>query len=1077
VSEVKKSLSTKVLAFMLALACVVTFMPVLASPAYAATAKKPAKVTVKSAKQVSGTLKAKVTWKKAKNAKKYNVKIDGKVVKKNYKKVTYKSKALAAGSHKVQVQGVNGKKKGKWSAAKSFSIAVPVKSVTIDNMSPRVDDVITAVVTPADATGAKYQWYRTGDSSGGDNPIAGATEASYKVVAADRGMPLYCAVTAGGKTVKSAETAAVEVNDDVTYVAAIQTKANAATSDPADFTNVVTPVVGEKVYANLWGMYDSESYAKTQKQGGEAVVSGLTYQWYADGAKISGATASSYTVPELKSGAKLSCVVTYKKVDYATQETEAVAADKTADAVVITGMAAEAPVVGETLKANLVYGTEKAAADVPEDVTYQWYRGSVEINGATAAEYTVTANDSGSVLRVVVKSEKYTTSGLDKSTAAVADALTGVELKLEPKAAVVGTDVKVTPAKAAGATKDADTTNWTYEWYIDSVADENKLYSAAYEVGKDQTAWSGDTLKPVYEGGFYLAGQTAKTDLVGHKLVVVGTTKVGNTNGQGVLTSNLTDAVTYPVEAATITNDSGVVTGGKTNVIAGKSTLTVEATSGEDAADAEVTATYQWASSADGNTFTDIEGATGASYEIPNDQAAGTVYYKVTVKGNGNYSGKQEAEVEATVSANTATSSVELVVDDATPQAGQELTASSKPAKAGSYLTYKWKYTPNGGTATETTGAKFTVPETATGSDGLVLSATSSVSDYSNPTVVTISIQNKISNAKLTSSADKAATTQTAAYDGVATPSVGETLTMTATAGESAEYQWYSGDDKIDGATTSAYTIQASDLGKVVSCEVKGGTGYDGSSVKLQTGAAVKSAGTITVTGDKHKDPLGTVSAGEVGEKLTASVAGAFYNAGSIADDKADISSEMTYTWYVDGKVVAADADDKTGATFTIPDTAQGMTIAVVASNDYVTESKAGSLTWDNGLLIEGAESAERYVVDFTLSGSNNFSYSTNGSRFATITNAKDQYGDSITVAPANVKVDKVVANVRSGREFAGTAQSYGNGSAVYLTATGSGNVNSGDTITVTVTAGKATKSITATRTGSGYNARWNFEE
>jgi hypothetical protein len=118
----KKQLS-KVLAIALMVACAVAFMPLLNGQAFAA-AKKPAKVKGVKAAQVTDTMNVKVTWKKAKNAKKYQVKVGSKTY--TTKKKTYTVKNLAEGTYKVKVRGVNGKKKGKWSATKT----VEVKQVT-----------------------------------------------------------------------------------------------------------------------------------------------------------------------------------------------------------------------------------------------------------------------------------------------------------------------------------------------------------------------------------------------------------------------------------------------------------------------------------------------------------------------------------------------------------------------------------------------------------------------------------------------------------------------------------------------------------------------------------------------------------------------------------------------------------------------------------------------------------------------------------------------------------------------------------------------------------------------------------
>ena len=68
----KSSLMSKFMVLLLAFAVVFTYSVMPMNQAYAASAKKPAKVTIKTAKAASAS-SVKVTWKKAKNAKKYQV--------------------------------------------------------------------------------------------------------------------------------------------------------------------------------------------------------------------------------------------------------------------------------------------------------------------------------------------------------------------------------------------------------------------------------------------------------------------------------------------------------------------------------------------------------------------------------------------------------------------------------------------------------------------------------------------------------------------------------------------------------------------------------------------------------------------------------------------------------------------------------------------------------------------------------------------------------------------------------------------------------------------------------------------
>ena len=113
----------KIVAAALAVLMILSFMPMMQENAFAAKkAKKPAKV--KSVKvTVAKNNKVTVTWKKAKNAKQYNVSIKDGSSKLTSVKTSKKLKVTFQGgsavNYTIKVQGVNGKKKGAFSKAVS----------------------------------------------------------------------------------------------------------------------------------------------------------------------------------------------------------------------------------------------------------------------------------------------------------------------------------------------------------------------------------------------------------------------------------------------------------------------------------------------------------------------------------------------------------------------------------------------------------------------------------------------------------------------------------------------------------------------------------------------------------------------------------------------------------------------------------------------------------------------------------------------------------------------------------------------------------------------------------------------
>lgn len=115
----------RVSALVLAIAMIITFMPMMQEDSFAAKkAKKPAQVKKVKAK-VNGT-KVSVSWKKAKKAKRYEVQIKDNSTKLVATKKAKKVKAVFTGKagtkYTIKVRGVNGKKNGKWSKAVKATI-------------------------------------------------------------------------------------------------------------------------------------------------------------------------------------------------------------------------------------------------------------------------------------------------------------------------------------------------------------------------------------------------------------------------------------------------------------------------------------------------------------------------------------------------------------------------------------------------------------------------------------------------------------------------------------------------------------------------------------------------------------------------------------------------------------------------------------------------------------------------------------------------------------------------------------------------------------------------------------------
>jgi len=215
-----------------------------------------------------------------------------------------------------------------------------------------------------------YQWLRN------NNPIAGATAKTYTPTAGDLGARLSLAVTGSHPHIASVTVVTPEV-----------------TVSPGLLSTSTPTISGSAVPG------------KTLKAIAGAWTSGTahTYQWYANGAAIKGATKTSFKVTSAQVGKKVTVAVTGKKSGYTTAvKTSAMHGVLKTATPKITGTAK----VGKTLTAKP--GTWTSGTKL----TYQWYSNGKAIKGATAKTFKVTSTQRGKRITVTVTGKKsgYTTA-------------------------------------------------------------------------------------------------------------------------------------------------------------------------------------------------------------------------------------------------------------------------------------------------------------------------------------------------------------------------------------------------------------------------------------------------------------------------------------------------------------------------------------------------------------------------------------------------------------------------------------------------------------------------------------------
>ena len=264
-----------------------------------------------------------------------------------------------------------------------------VGSVAINGDSGGVaqrNDVLTGSYNYADVDGdaegaSQYQWLRDGVA------IAGATGINYTVKLLDVGAQLRFEVTpvavSGAGPGVAAVSASVSVENAAPVAAAVVISGHV--SGNASVGDVLS---GSYVYSDLEG--DSEGTT--------------AFRWLRNGSPISGAVGSNYTVTLADIGGQITFEVTPVSTSGASPGLPVVSAGGVtivnnpplASSVSISGDTGGSAIVGDVLSGNYIYSDTEGDAEGAS--TFRWLRDGSVIGGATAANYTVVAEDAGSSL-------------------------------------------------------------------------------------------------------------------------------------------------------------------------------------------------------------------------------------------------------------------------------------------------------------------------------------------------------------------------------------------------------------------------------------------------------------------------------------------------------------------------------------------------------------------------------------------------------------------------------------------------------------------------------------------------------
>lgn len=227
--------------------------------------------------------------------------------------------------------------------------------------------------------------------------------------------------------------------------------------------------------------------------GGESVGSVLTastpawsptasfsYQWYADGLAISGATRSTYTLATGDVGKQVRVIVTATRSGYTTKR---LASERITAPVTAAFTTAPRPVfTGEETVGSVLRASTPAWAPTAT-FTYQWYRDGLEIPGATDAAYTLSAADLGAQVRVIVTASRTGYASRRLASERLTGPVAAGSFTSTPRPTFTG-------AEAVGSTLTASTPAWSpdaeiaYQWYRDGLEIPGAT-DAAYTLGVD----------------------------------------------------------------------------------------------------------------------------------------------------------------------------------------------------------------------------------------------------------------------------------------------------------------------------------------------------------------------------------------------------------------------------------------------------------------------------------------------------------------------------------------------------------------------------------------------------------------
>jgi hypothetical protein len=736
---------------------------------------------------------------------------------------------------------------------------------------------LTAVISDiSDADGNlsfAYQWQSSSDNSSWSD-IGGATGDTYTIADNQSMVGQYIRLTAVSTDSLDGTTSHTSTGSQVSNVDDAAT-GTLALSGTAQEGGTLTAVISD--------ISDADGNLS------------FAYQWQSSSdnsswSDIGGATGDTYTIADNQSMVdqyiRLTAVST-DSLDGTTSHTSTGSQvsnvdDAATGTLALSGTAQE----GGTLTAVI---SDISDADGNLSFAYQWQSSSdnsswSDIGGATAITYTIASDQSmvGQYIRL---------------TAVSTDSLDGTTSHTSTGSQVSNVDDAATGTLAfSGTAQEGGTLTAVISEISD--ADGNLSFAYQWQSSSDNSSWSdiggatGDT--------YTIADNQSMVDQY-IRLTAVSTDSLDGTTSHtstGSQVSNVDDAATGTLAFVGDIQEGGILIADTTTILD---------------ADGNPTFAYQWQSSSDNSSWSDIGGATAITYTIASDQSMVGQYIRLTAVSTDSLEGTTSHTSTGSQISNVDDAATGTLAFSGTAQEGGTLTAvisEISDADGNLSFAYQWQSSSDNSSWSDiggATGDTYTIADNQSMVDQYIrLTAVST--DSLDGTTSHTSTGSQVSNV------DDAAT-GTLALSGTAQE--GGTLTAVisdisdADGNLSFAYQWQSSSDNsswsdIGGATAITYTI-ASDqsmVGQYIRLTAVSTDSLDGTTSHTSTGSQVSNVddaatGTLTFSGTAQE-----------GGTLTAVIS-------DISD--ADGSLTFAYQWQSSSDNSSwSDIGGATGDTYTI---------------------------------------------------------------------------------------------------------------------------------------------------------------